>query len=403
MNKKVVVMGIGYVGLPLAIMLARKGYTVVGVDTNKETVNSLNEGKPTSLSINEPKLQEILHDKEVRENLTASEKVCDADIFIVSVPTPLHKHKKEADLSYVVSAVKSILPHLKKGNLIIIESTIPPLTTREIIKPLIENGTKLIVGKEVFLAHCPERILPGDVLYELVHNDRVIGGIDERSSLMAKDIYTSFVEGDICITDDVTAELVKLMENTYRDVDIALANEFSLIAETLGVDINKAIEVANKHPRVNILSPGIGVGGHCLPVDPWFIAEVDPKNSVMIQTARRINDEMPYITAAKIRKAVAKISNPKIIALGITYKPNVYDLRESPALKVIDLLREDGYNIEAYDPLVDEYKYTSSIIDIVRGADCLVILVKHSVIEEEVKRFEGGIKSAMRTPIIVEF
>jgi UDP-N-acetyl-D-mannosaminuronic acid dehydrogenase len=368
MNKKVVVMGIGYVGLPLAIMLARKGYTVVGVDTNKEIVNSLNEGKPTSLSINEPKLQDILHGKKVKENLTASEKVCAADIFIVSVPTPLHKRKKEADLSYVVSAVKSILPCLKKGNLIIIESTIPPLTTREIIKPLIENATKLIVGNDVFLAHCPERILPGDG-----------------------------------ITDDVTAELVKLMENTYRDVDIALANEFSLIAETLGVDINKAIEVANKHPRVNILSPGIGVGGHCLPVDPWFITEVDPKNSVIIQTARRINDEMPYKTAAKIRKAVAKIADPKIVALGITYKPNVCDLRESPALKVIDLLQKDGYKIEGYDPLVDDYKYTSSITDIARGVDCLAILVKHSVIEEEVKRFEGEIKSAMRTPIIVEF
>lgn len=402
MNKKVVVMGIGYVGLPLAIMLARKGYTVVGVDTNKEIVNSLNEGKSISLSLNEPKLQEILHDKKVRENLTASEKVCDADIFIVSVPTPLHKRKKEADLSYVVSAVKSILPYLKKGNLIIIESTIPPLTTREIIKPLIENATNLIVGKDVFLAHCPERILPGDVFYEIVHNDRVIGGIDEKSSLMAKDVYVSFVEGEICITDDVTAELVKLMENTYRDVDIALANEFSLIAETLGVDINKAIEVANKHPRVNILSPGIGVGGHCLPVDPWFITEVDPKNSVIIQTARRINDEMPYKTATKIRKAVAKISSPKIIALGITYKPNVHDLRESPALKVIDLLREEGYNIEVYDPLAEGY-ISGSIKELAKDGDCLVVLVEHKIIKDELDREEEEIKLAMRHPIIVRF
>jgi UDP-N-acetyl-D-mannosaminuronic acid dehydrogenase len=395
-------MGIGYVGLPLAIMLARKGYTVVGVDTNKEIVNSLNAGKPTSLSINEPKLQEILHDKKVRENLTASEKVCDADIYIVSVPTPLHKRKKEADLSYMVSAVKSILPYLKKGNLIIIESTIPPLTSREIIKPLIENATNLIVGKDVFLAHCPERILPGDVFYEIVHNDRVIGGIDERSSLMAKDVYVSFVEGEICITDDVTAELVKLMENTYRDVDIALANEFSLIAETLGVDINKAIEVANKHPRVNILSPGIGVGGHCLPVDPWFITEVDPKNSVIIQTARRINDEMPYKTATKIRKAVAKISSPKIIALGVTYKPNVHDLRESPALKVIDLLREEGYDVRAYDPLAEGYSF-GSIKELAKDADCLVVLVEHKIIKDELDREEEKIKQAMRHPIIVRF
>jgi len=250
MNNKVVVIGIGYVGLPTAIMLVRSGYNVVGVDTNKEIVNHLKKGKIDFLSINnEPKLRDILQDEKVKENLIFSTKVCDATIFIVSVPTPLHKRRKEADLSYIISAVKSVLPHLTKGNLVIIESTMPPLTTREIIKPLIESTTKFIVSKDIFLAHCPERILPGDVFYEIVHNDRIIGGIDEKSSLIAKDVYASFVKGDIYITDDVTAEMIKLMENTYRDVNIALANEFSLIAETLEININKAIELANKHPE----------------------------------------------------------------------------------------------------------------------------------------------------------
>jgi len=402
MNKVIVVIGTGYVGLPLAVMLARAGYKVVGVDLNKEIVKAVKEGIFAALSIAEKDLQDIVQEESVKRNLIASEEVCKADVFVVSVQTPLHKRKKEADLSYVVSAVKSILPHLREGNLVVIESTVPPLTMREVIKPLIEEHTNFTVGKNIFLAHCPERVLPGDVFYEIVHNNRIIGGLDEKSCLMAKEVYSSFVKGEIEIVDDVTAELVKLMENTYRDVNIALANEFSLITETLGVDIKKAIKLANKHPRVNILNPGIGVGGHCLPVDSWFIAEVDPKNSVLIQTARRINDGMPYQAAARIRKAVSKIGNPKIVALGITYKPDVYDLRESPALKIIELLREDGYQVEAYDPIVNGYKYTS-IKDIVRGADCLVVLVEHTVIREMLESAEEEIKSAMRNPIIVRF
>lgn len=402
MDKVIAVIGIGYIGLPLAIMLARAGYKVVGVDLNKESVKAVNEGILAALSITEKDLQDIVQEESVKRNLMASEEVCQADVFVVSVQTPLHKRKKEADLSYIVSAINSILPHLREGNLIVIESTMPPLTLREVIKALIEENTSFVVGKDIFLAHCPERVLPGNVFHEIVHDNRIIGGIDQKSCLMAKEIYSSFVKGEIEIVDDVTAELVKLMENSYRDVNIALANEFSLIAETLGVDIKKVIELANKHPRVNILNPGIGVGGHCLPVDPWFITEVDPKNSVLVQSARRINDEMPYKAAARIRKAVSEILDPKIVALGITYKPDVYDLRESPALKVIELLREDGYQVEAYDPVVDGYKY-NSIKDIAKGADCLAVLVEHSPIREMLADAEHEMKSVMRNPIIIRF
>ncbi len=402
MDKVIAVIGIGYIGLPLAVMLARVGYKVVGVDLNKENVKAVNEGILAALSITEKDLQDIVQEESVKRNLMASEEVCPADAFVVSVQTPLHKRKKEADLSYIVSAINSILPHLREGNLIVIESTMPPLTLREVIKPLIEENTSFVVGENIFLAHCPERVLPGNVFHEIVHDNRIIGGSDQKSCLMAKEIYSSFVKGEIEIVDDVTAELVKLMENSYRDVNIALANEFSLIAETLGVDIKKVIELANKHPRVNILNPGIGVGGHCLPVDPWFITEVDPRNSVLVQSARRINDEMPYQATARIRKAVSGILGPKIVALGITYKPDVYDLRESPALKVIELLREDGYQVEAYDPVVDGYKFTS-IKDIAKGADCLAVLVEHSLIRETLANAEQEIKSVMRNPIIVRF
>ena len=337
----------------------------------------------------------------MRKNLRAQKTPCEADVFIISVPTPLDEKKRIADLSQVIEGVESILPYLRRGNLVIIESTVPPLTCREIIAPLIEK-TGLKVGEDVFLCHCPERILPGDVFKEIVHNDRVIGGLDDRASQMAREIYASFVKGNLYLTDDVTAELVKLMENTYRDVNIALANEFAAVAEGLGVDIMQAIELANKHPRVDILKPGIGTGGHCIPVDPWFIKQVDPVNSRLIHTARLINDEVPYKIAAKIRQALRDIKNPRIVALGVTYKPDTYDMRNSPALKIIDLLRADGYQVEAYDPLAEGYQY-SSIKDIAKGADCLVVLVEHQIIKEELAQKEAEIKKVMRHPLILRF
>ncbi|GFP19655.1 UDP-N-acetyl-D-mannosaminuronic acid dehydrogenase [Candidatus Hakubella thermalkaliphila] len=395
---KIVVIGTGYVGLPAAIMLARSGYTVVGVDIDKKIVEAINNGV---LHIDEKELQELLNLQEVRKNLIGMATPSQADVFMVAVPTPLDDRKKICDLSHVISAVESFLPYLEKGNLVIIESTIPPLTCREIIIPLLKKSG-LEVGTDILLCHCPERILPGNVFEEIVHNDRLIGGINRKSSLAAREIYSSFVQGDLYLTDDVTAALCKLMENTYRDVNIALANEFALVAEGLGVDIKEAIFLANKHPRVNILNPGIGVGGHCIPIDPWFIKEVDPKHTNLIMTARRINDEMPEKIASQIRKKVRDLVKPQIVALGAAYKPDTYDIRESPAIKIVNLLREDGYQVELYDPLVKEYAY-DSLLDVVEGKDCLVVLVEHKKIVEELESNLELIKSRMRNPLIVRF
>jgi len=397
MDKKVVVLGTGYVGLPLAIMLAKVGYKVIGVDIKKEIIEAINEGL---LPIKEKNMDAIFAEEKVKENLTASEKPCAADVFIISVPTPLEGRRKVADLSYVISAIESVLPYLKRGDLIIIESTIPPLTCREVIKPLIEKNTKLRIGEDIFLAHCPERILPGNTFYEIVHNNRIIGSIDPKSAYMAKEIYGSFVKGDIDIVDDITAETTKLMENTYRDINIALANEFSLIAETLGINVKKAIELANKHPRVNILSPSIGVGGHCVPKDPWFLIQVDPKNAILISAARRVNENMPEKVASKIRRTLKDVAGPKIVALGMTYKPDSDDLRESPALEIIKTLKEEGYDIKGYDNFVEGHKYRS-IKHIAKDADCLVVLVEHTEIGEELEKFDNEIKSVMKTPIIL--
>ena len=398
MAKKIVVIGTGYVGLPLAIMLARSGYEVIGVDIEENIVNAINEGV---LHLAEQEVKQIFKEPQVRKNLCAQKSPCAGDVFIISVPTPLDEKKRIADLSQVIGGIESILPCLRSGNLVIIESTVPPLTCRQIIAPLIEK-TGLKVGEDVFLCHCPERILPGDVFEEIVHNDRVIGGLDGKAAQMAREIYASFVKGNLYLTDDVTAELVKLMENTYRDVNIALANEFAAVAEGLEVDIMQAIELANKHPRVNILRPGIGTGGHCIPVDPWFIKEVDPVNSRLIHTARLINDAMPYEIAAKIRQTLKDIRNPRIIALGVTYKADTYDTRNSPALKIINLLREDGYQVEAYDPLAEGYQYTS-IEKVAKEADCLVVLVEHQIIKEELARKETEVKKGMRHPLVLRF
>ena len=398
MANKIVVIGTGYVGLPLAIMLAYSGYEVIGVDIEENIISAINKDV---LHLAEEDIKRMFQEPQVKKNLRAQKTPCEADVFVISVPTPLDEKKRIADLSQVIVATESVLPYLRSGNLVIVESTVPPLTCKEIIAPLLEK-TGLKIGQEVFLCHCPERILPGNVFEEIVHNDRVIGGLDDRASQMAREVYASFVKGNLYLTDDVTAELVKLMENTYRDVNIALANEFAAVAEGLGVDIMQAIELVNKHPRVDVLSPSIGTGGHCIPIDPWFIKQVDPVNSRLIHTARLINDDVPLKIAAKIRNALRDMKNPRIVALGITYKPDTYDVRNSPALRIIDLLKADGYEVEAYDPLAEGYQY-SSAKDIAKGADCLVVLVEHQPIKEDLARNEVEIKSVMRHPLILRF
>ena len=330
-DKKIVVIGTGYVGLPAAILFARTGYKVVGVDINKNIVQAINDGV---IHIGEKELEKIFQEENVRKNLKSQEIPCEGDVFLIAVPTPLDKRKKIADLSFVIAALKSILPYLRTGNLVILESTVPPLTCREIIKPIIEQETGLLVNSEVYVAHCPERILPGNIFHEIVHNDRVIGGMDKKASQIAKELYSSFVKGHLFITNDVTAELCKLVENTFRDVNIALANEIEQISETLGVDAQEVIMLANNHPRVKLLQPGIGVGGHCIPLDPWFIKQIDPENTSLIFAARRINDARPKRIAGNIRRLLKDVADPKIVVLGMAYKPNTYDTQRVLLLKL---------------------------------------------------------------------
>jgi UDP-N-acetyl-D-mannosaminuronic acid dehydrogenase len=399
LKKTIVVIGTGYVGLPAALMWAKAGLTVVGVDINQNVVRAIND---RTLLLNERELKEILEEPAVQRNLIARTTACAGDVFVVAVPTPVDRLKKVCDISAVQAAVEAICPHLHKGNLVILESTIPPLTCRTIIKPLIEKLTTFRVPQDILFAHCPERILPGNIFHEIVHNDRLIGGMDEASTDAAAAAYAAFVKGELHRTDDLSAELSKLMENTYRDVNIALANEFSQICELLGANASTVIGFANKHPRVNILSPGIGVGGHCIPVDPWFLKEVAPYNSKVITMARLVNDEMPHRIAERIRRAVADVATPRIVALGATYKKNCQDMRESPAGEIVELLRRDGYDVAHYDPLVANMSYTS-LATVAKCADLLAVLVHHDSIRQEFAHTRNAIEQVMRHKRIIFF
>lgn len=400
-SNHIVVVGLGVIGLPTALLLASSNYQVVGVDINKSVIKSLKNGVLPS-HIREKELQVLLKDSKVRENLKFQDIPTKANTFIITVPTPLAKKKKKADLSFVKKALDSIRPFLKKGDLLIIESTIPPKTCRDFVIPILETD-RFKVGQDIFLAHCPERVLPGNIYYEIVNNDRIIGGVDKKSSDLAEKIYKSFVKGKIYKTDAVSAELCKLMENAYRDVNIALANEFAMVAGNLGIDPKKVINLANKHPRVNILNPGIGVGGHCIPIDPWFIYEVDPTNSRLIETSRTINDQMPYVIANRIVNEVKHIKDPQIVVVGASYKADTGDTRESPAAEVIKILKQMSMDISHFDPLVDEYKYPFTLLKRCSGKDLLVILVPHQVVIKELDKDEEKIKKVLSTHQILQF
>lgn len=376
---KIVVVGTGYVGLPAALMWARSGIETIGVDIDRNVVEGINAG---TLVLGEADLKVLLGDPDVTRNLSGTSEPVEGDVFVIAVPTPVDEHRKVADLGAVKRAVDSICPVLRPGNLVIVESTIPPMTCRDVIAPRVTRQTGLSVPDQVMLAHCPERILPGNVLYELVHNDRLIGGMDEASTEAAADAYSKFVRGALHRTNDLVAELTKLFENTYRDVNIAMANELSLICESLGAEPQDVISLANNHPRVNILDPGIGVGGHCIPIDPWFLKEVAPYDSRLITTARLINDEMPSRIAKKIRRAVAHLQHPTIVALGATYKRNSDDTREAPAKRIVDDLREDGYRVRHLDPLVPELSYLS-LSDELSHVDLVAVLVGHDQVVTE--------------------
>jgi UDP-N-acetyl-D-mannosaminuronic acid dehydrogenase len=373
MAKKIYILGLGYIGLPTASMFATNGYTVIGVDINSRVVETINK---RGIHIQEPGLHTLVQAAVKSGHLRAVSEVEDADVYIIAVPTPIRDDKR-ADLSYVCQAARSIAPFLKPGALVILESTSPPGTCVEILKPLLEESG-LKAGSDFGLAHCPERVIPGRTMRELIQNDRVIGGIDLQSAEAASKLYRTFVEGSIHLTDCTTAEMVKLMENTYRDVNIALANELALISEELGISAWEVVRLANLHPRVNIHLPGPGVGGHCIAVDPWFIIERFPSTSRIISLARSINDEMPRHVIRKVQEILSGVESPRVAVLGVSYKGNIDDARSTPALPVIRGLEEAGIGFSVYDPHVREFEYElSSLQDTLTGADCIILLADH--------------------------
>ena len=374
MKKSICVVGLGYIGLPTAVMFANHGVKVHGVDVNPAAVKSIQEKQ---LHIEENGLQERLN-KAVDEGfLTASTTPVESDVFIVAVPSPINADNT-ANLEYVRLATASIVPYLKKGDLVILESTVPPKTVENVMLPeLIKANLEL--GHDLFVSHSPERVIPGRIFEELVNNDRIVGGINQKSAELTKELYETFVKGTIHITDATTAELVKVMENTYRDVNIAFANELAKMAEKLDVNIWEAIKFANYHPRVNVHFPGPGVGGHCIAVDPWFLVELGGDAAQIIHLSRNTNDSMPSYTAQQTQAILNRngIAGATVAVLGLAFKGNVDDMRESPSTIVIDELEKIGLNVISHAPHIKENKHatqTQSFDEAVENADILLFL-----------------------------
>ena len=392
---KVCVIGLGYIGLPTSAMFAKSNVEVLGVDRSKHIVEVINSG---NIHIEEPGLKEVIKEVVANRKLRAALTPEEADAFIIAVPTPNNEDEhKSCDLEHVLSATESIIPYLKKGNVIIIESTIAPRSTEDYVKPLIEkNG--LVVGTDVFLAHCPERVLPGKILNEIVYNNRIVGGITEKCTEEAAKIYEVLVKGEIIKTEAKTAEMSKLMENTFRDVNIALANELAKVCNELDINVLDVISMANKHPRVNIHTPGPGVGGHCLAVDPYFIYAKTPKIAKLIKLSRDINTSMPEYVVNNVEKILKKDKSKKVAVFGVTYKADVDDIRESPAMEIIHMLIKSGYNIDIYDPHVENENF-KSFDEALNGAELLLCLVDHS----EFRTMDYlKLKKLMKNPLIFD-
>jgi len=371
------VVGLGYIGLPTASFLGTKGYRVIGVDAEPRVVETINRGE---IHIVEPDLDILVKSAVQSGNLRATGVPQEADVFIIAVPTPLRQPGNRPDISHVEAATHSIAPYVRPGNLVIVESTIPVGTTAGVVLPILRAEAR-DGARGVRLAHCPERVLPGRILIELVGNDRIVGGVDSESTEAAAAFYRAFVNGQVLETDAATAEMAKLSENTFRDVNIALANELSIICDRHGIDAWRMIALANRHPRVNILQPGPGVGGHCIAVDPWFIAASAPDIAPLISTARRVNDGKPDWVVAKIREAAARFEKPVIGCLGLAFKANVDDLRGSPALAIARRVRDEGLG----ELLVCEPNLAAHgefdlmpLDDVLRRANVIVLLVDHS-------------------------
>src|SRR6185312_10486730 len=342
-TKKISVFGLGYVGLPVAAVLASRGFNVVGVDVSASIVDVINSG---NIHIVEPDLDMIVRASVSGGRLRATLKPEESDTFIIAVPTPF-ANGHQPDLSYVHKATQAIAPVLRKGNLVVLESTSPVGTTEQIcawirdLRPDLNMPTAEGEGADIYVAHCPERVLPGRVLRELVDNDRIIGGISQPCAEAAEGLYRAFVSGELHLTNARTAELAKLVENSFRDVNIAFANELSMVCDKLDINVWELISLANKHPRVNILSPGPGVGGHCIAVDPWFIVATAPDCTKVIRAAREVNDAKPGVVVEKVKRAAQRLREPVIACLGLAYKADIDDMRESPALHIVEMLAQE--------------------------------------------------------------
>tara|TARA_B110000503_G_scaffold66730_1_gene104706 strand:- start:153 stop:1358 length:1206 start_codon:yes stop_codon:yes gene_type:complete len=380
---KVVMMGLGYIGLPTAALIASRGLEVTGVDIRQKVVDTINKGQ---IHIVEPDLDGLVHHVVKKGNLTATVSPINADVYLIAVPTPF-KENHVPDLSYVMAATRGILPTLSKGALVILESTSPVGTTRKLEQFIYKERPEL--KGNIHIAYCPERVLPGNILHELKHNDRAIGGIDEASTRKAISFYKHFVVGELHPTNAKTAEMVKLVENASRDNQIAFANELSIICDKAEINVWEMIALANKHPRVNILNPGTGVGGHCIAVDPWFIVSEFPNESTLIRKSRETNNYKTEWVLEKIKNSALRFKmehkrDPIIACMGLAFKPDIDDLRESPALYVKDSLKEEGFSVISVEPNLEfeQNPELTGVSEAIQKADIIIFLVAHSEFKE---------------------
>ena len=395
-TKKVSVIGLGYIGLPTAALLASKGYSVVGIDVSEHAVTTINQGK---IHIFEPDLDAYVRSAVAAGRFQAFTEPQPGDVYMICVPTPFHESGAipQPNIDHVLAAMRSIAAFLKAEDLVIIESTSPVGTTEQMQMVLRDAGADV---EEVHMAYCPERVLPGNIMTELVENDRIVGGLTPVATHAVAEFYRSFVSGSVLQTDAKTAEMCKLIENSFRDVNIAFANELSFICDKEGINVWDLIQLANRHPRVNILQPGTGVGGHCIAVDPWFIVARDEANARLIRTAREVNNHKTEWVIDKIKLAAADVDarigkKPKIACLGLAFKPNIDDLRESPALEVAESLIGQGYDVVAVEPNIETHASVPllTLEAAAEQADVIAVLVKHREFirpDERAKLFELG-------------
>lgn len=384
------VIGMGYIGLPTALMMAASGLEIVGTDYNKELIGELNAGRVTF----EEEGLDDLFEKAVKGGIKFSTDYQKTDMYIVAVPTPYDADSKKIDACYVVSAVKSVMQVCEKGATVVIESTVSPGTIDKFVRPVVEEKG-FVIGTDINLVHAPERIIPGNMIYELEHNSRTIGADDKKIGEKVKDVYASFCKGEIVVTDIRTAEMTKVVENTFRDINIAYANELAKICRSDNMDVYEIIRIANKHPRVNILQPGPGVGGHCISVDPWFLVGDYPGLANIILAARKINDSMPDFVLERISDIMGEngIEDVSRVGLyGLTYKENVDDVRESPTLQLLDSMKRHlASGIKVYDPWVKRDIVDNQYHDLdefLAGIDLVVIMVNHDEIKENLDKIK---------------